>query len=710
MITAGKLAPRRAFILSPFATAPLDAGQRLRAFQSTKFFQSLGYEITFLLYAFESDWYWRSQSALIAEMRAQWSDVRVIYSARQVGQPPKTGDRHQLDEWWDPIIGETLARIFEFEKFDIFVVHNVWLSKAFDFVPSRIVKVLETHDIFFQRNKIYEEYGILDRFLLIDQENELNGLRRADISITIKSEEEDLLKRIDKNLNVVTVPYARAESSCDILDSDNRTYVYPDKVVFGFLGGPHAYNLAGLLSLIAALNQVLASTFSPVELVVAGGVCAELAPKVKSFSFQPKLIGYVDNELGFYNSVDIAIVPVFFGTGFKVKVSEILSIAKPILCAAHASEGAMLPTSVISDSPEDLALRMSGVAFERTDLNVLSGISVASAKRVSERIIEARGEVEERILNVRRSIRAILPIDRWPVRNTVRLISHILHARVVSSHWNYVVELGRDFDSFCEKLNLLAQPGLAFCECGGDMRSSVTIFDEADSNNFTPRFFDNDTKAIIDLRYRENTNDEVVNGGLGSYFTNHLQSSLSLAIIPGNEVFPVPLLNDAVRWDPCVRFLISSMGIEREFLHAGCSKIILCANARMASLAHFVRGSIAADDARVLVADDNDFFNEFLSYLLNCVCGRKNWHPNLEVILTDQIDTWVVAFIEEICQYSCGNLDVRYVKDFIALGGENLIIPDGPTMTPSAPGIFWNMFDRLFSGGFRPGVRSVLCE
>jgi len=691
------LAPRRAFILSPFATAPLDAGQRLRTFQSTKFFQSLGYEITFLLYAFEGDWYWRSQSALISEMRAQWDDVRVIYSARQVGRAPKIGDRHQLDEWWDPIIGETLTRTFEFERFDVFVVHNVWLSKSFDYVPSRVVKVLETHDVFFQRNKIFEEYGVLDRFFLIDQENELDGLRRADISITIKSEEEDLLKRIDKNLNVVTVPYGNTEPNRDIPDSRHLSYVHPDKVVFGFLGGPHAYNLAGLLSLIAALNSVLARTFSPVELLVAGGVCAELAPKIKNFSFQPKLLGYVENELEFYNSVDIAIVPVFFGTGFKVKVSEILSINKPILCARHASEGAMLPNSVISESPEDLATRMSGVAFERTDLNVFSGVSAASAQRVSEKIIEAQGELGERILNVRRSIRAILPVDEWRVRNTVRLVSHILHARVVNSHWNYVVELGEGSGFHSEQLNLLAQPGLGFCECGGDLRSSVTISDEVESNNSSFRIFSYDTKAIVDLRYRSIAKNEVANIGLINYFTNHLQSSLLLASGPGIEVFPAPLLNDAVRWDPCVRFVISSMAAEHEFVNAGCSKIILCADERMARLAHFIRGSIAADDARVLVADDNDLFNGFISYLLNCVCGQQNWYPNLEIILTDQIDTWVVAIIEEIRPYSFGNLKVRHIKEFCESGAEKLIIPDGPTMTPSAPGVFWNMFDRIFS-------------
>jgi hypothetical protein len=695
MAGGDNISRRRVLVLSPFATAPLDAGQRRRAFQSTSYFKSLGYEITFLLYAFEGDWYWRSQDAVLATMRKQWSDVRVIHSDRQVGQPPKHGDRHQLDEWWDPTIGEILKRTFEFEDFDIAVVHNVWLSRAFDFIPNRVVKMLETHDVFFQRLDVYKNFGVLDRFFLVDQKTELDGIRRSDISITIKSEEETLLKTIDKNLKVVTVPYGPIEWKSGDERVAATTYVHKSKVVFGFLGGPHAYNISGLVALISALNVVLSRTLAPVELVIGGSVCSALKFQISEYSFQPRLLGYIESEQAFYDSVDVAVVPVFFGTGFKVKVSEILEISKPILCARHASEGSMLPNFAICDSPMELAERMSEIAFDRVRLDILSQISAESAKRVSMMISKSKGEVTKLIENATKSIRTRLPSDNWRARNVVRLISHILHSRIIRSNWNFVIELNDLAKPLEAQLNASCQPGLKFGASNAGSKSTLTIVDSIDAECHDLRDISVSSSSVLDVRFSPSATHVAGIEYFHNYFTNHRQTHFGLDIKNDEEIFPAPLLNDAIRWDPSVKVVLDVVSADPKIDLHGLGGVILCDGEKSKKLLTECMGSVLASPYLVIVASDNELFNNLISHLILCVAGRRSWEAECSVYFTDEVDTWIIAFLEDASQYSDGRLGVRCVSDIFGLPGETLLVQDGPSPRPSPPSIFWSISDRL---------------
>ena len=654
----------------------------------------MGYEIVFLLYAFEGPWYWGSQPDLISEMREQWPDVRIIYSNRQVGQPPKDGDIHRLDEWWDPVIGDTLSRTFEYEDFDICVVHNVWLTKAFDFVPDRVVKILDAHDLFFQRLQIFREYGVLDRFFLIDEQSELVGIRRANISVTIKAEDEVVVNRLDKNISVITLPYASSSGNAQRVNDRNINYLNDDKVVFGFLGGPHAYNISGLVDLINRLNEVISDTFAPIELIIAGGVCGAIADKISTHSFQPKLLGHVENEQDFYNSVDIAIAPVFFGTGFKVKVAEILSIRKPLICAKHAAEGALLHNFVVCDSPINFAKRMADVAFDRIDLTVFSSISADSDNRLNQSVLDGELMLARRIQVFHRSIRAVLPHDEWNARTAVRLISHVLHSRVIRSHWNYVIQIDESSKIDISDLNRLAQPGLEFESDNENRTDQILIIDEMDSSSAAPQLELQGSKTVLDLRFRKSGRLPEYDFHFQNYFTNHAQAHLMRDAIPGCEVFPAPMLNDAIRWDPCVRHLIGRI-YSRNFVDVrGNNSIILCPSEMVASLAKLTFDKLVLIAPRVIVAENNLDFNNYLFYLLSCASGCRAWEGEVEVVFLEGIDTWIISIIEEIAQYSSGCLKVRSIEDILALE-DGVFCPDGPVHKASFSGMYWNVSGRL---------------
>src|SRR5260370_14041632 len=108
------MSPTRALILSPFATVPLDAGQRKRVHQTTRLLKDLGFEITFFLYAFEDGWKSSANEAWIRQMRRDWDEVIVWRANHKVGMPPANGKVHGLDEWWDTSLEVFLQQTFNY--------------------------------------------------------------------------------------------------------------------------------------------------------------------------------------------------------------------------------------------------------------------------------------------------------------------------------------------------------------------------------------------------------------------------------------------------------------------------------------------------------------------------------------------------------------------------------------------------------------------
>jgi len=426
---------KSALILSPFASWPADVGHRRRTLQTTAMLKALGYRITFLLYAFEGPWYWRFQEEDFAEMAAQWDEVIVHHADHSVGLPPKHGKLHHLDEWWSPALENHLANLFSRRSYDIFVVHNVWLSRALATAPSGVVKVLETHDLFFKRRAILDRYGIGHDFFEIDEASELFGIDRADIAVAIQDEDaRELLGKARSR--VVSLPFfddALLAEAPGLLRGD---YLHPNKVTFGFLGSAHTYNIHGMQAVLDALEPRVAASFAPVDVALAGSVCDSITSRLPI-----RKMGRVPTETGFYANCDIALAAAFDGTGFKIKVGDCLALGMPSLVARHSAIGTGLKGSVVVDTPEEMADLMVNIALRRPALATLRAPIVAGRDELRNRV--ARGTASLRQLM--RDVRPVLVIDlsaygpefgalplmSWlaTARHTVRLVAPVLLLR-----------------------------------------------------------------------------------------------------------------------------------------------------------------------------------------------------------------------------------------------------------------------------------------
>jgi hypothetical protein len=370
---SGAGAPLRVLVISPFSPVPADAGQRKRVSQTLLLLKDIGLSITLLLYAFEGPWAARFQEDVAAQLGREY-EFLVLPASRDIGAAPKYGSHHALDEWWDEVLEGYLRRLFHSRHFDIVLVHNVWLSKALTLAPDNALKVIDTHDLFHLRESAYLNNGIVPEFFRIQQADEISGLNRADICWSISMPEALYLADLDKNPRIIYIPYTPHTDGINAhRDKAELRYLNAETVVFGFLGTSHTFNVAGVSALLEELCAVIGETCSPIELVFGGTICDAITRFDDRIHM--KKLGWVEDEDAFFEQVDFCVAPVFNGSGFKVKVADIVERGKPALFSQHATEGLSVDRALVAANAREMAQTMSRIAFNRPPLSRYSRLA-----------------------------------------------------------------------------------------------------------------------------------------------------------------------------------------------------------------------------------------------------------------------------------------------------------------------------------------------
>lgn len=325
-------ARRKALVLSPAASHPMNYGNRRRVYQTTQFFQTHNFDVHFLLYPMESDWMKRSQKSERA-MRDAWSNFTVLPSTRPIPlQTPPAGELHEIDEWWDPSIEIYLNWLFARETFDVFVVNYAFLSKAFEFTPKETVKILETHDRFSGRKELLAALGARLESFYTNETQESIALDRSDIVVAIKDSEAEFYQRLTKR-TVISIPYwmGRDEPSARPIP------VLPQpELHVGFLGALNTVNVSNMWSFIRAFEKRQQAHRDAIKISIAGEVCYHLHEMKVDSVF---LLGRVESLEQFYGSVDVIVAPMEHSTGLKIKVGEALSYGKAIVATQNGFDG-----------------------------------------------------------------------------------------------------------------------------------------------------------------------------------------------------------------------------------------------------------------------------------------------------------------------------------------------------------------------------------
>lgn len=316
-------------VISPAPVFPTSAGNRRRILTVCESFLARGYEIDFAYYGFEDEVYRLFDAHPPTDMSRMVEAFRNVFYI-EPGRRIKIRTRAKnfyLDDWY----GEELDRFVDW-YFDNFsgtagvIANYVFISRAFLRMPQHVVKIIDTHDRFYDRQSMYAQYRGQPNFFYIDRVAEATGLSRADCVLAIQDAEQEYFSSIvDKPVFILPHRISRVQPGSR-----------PGKIrSIGFIGHGNDPNVASISPFAHMWSARTENSGGPV-LRIAGEICSifrglEL-PRVEP-------LGYCESLDDFYGQVDVVVAPLIMGTGLKIKTVEALAYGKPVVGTRIAFEG-----------------------------------------------------------------------------------------------------------------------------------------------------------------------------------------------------------------------------------------------------------------------------------------------------------------------------------------------------------------------------------
>ena len=308
-------------IVSPIPMSPLNHGNRARQVALITALKKLGHRVTYV--------YGAREAITVEDEEAMRDIVDHLYVYEPVEPIWKTlrPPPHHLDDWWLPGLQTLLISILATRSYGAAIASYVWFSKFLDYLPDTIIKCIDTHDIFANRQEDLAKMGITSDFFSTTVEEENKGLARADHVLAIQAEEADTFKARSVNgVRIVghIVPDQR-------LAKDQPSDDAPVKI--GLFASNNPLNQHAVKQLTKAINTYKGKT--QIDWYLVGTIVNTAAGQ----EWPGQKVAWVNGSEDFYTMVDIAINPHEGGTGLKIKSVEAQSYGLPLIATKDAMVG-----------------------------------------------------------------------------------------------------------------------------------------------------------------------------------------------------------------------------------------------------------------------------------------------------------------------------------------------------------------------------------
>jgi len=205
---------------------------------------------------------------------------------------------------------------------DAVIVNYVWLSKIFDWTPAGIIKILDTHDRFTNRFQVAASAGKLNDWFSTSESEELKGLRRADIVLSIN--EEDQAFFCNHGLHSI---YHPPTTKISALNKPEKPYIL-------FIGNKNAANTQAVEWFIENCWCSVLGSIPAAKLLLIGDVC-DCIPAAKNVV----KIGRANDLSVHYRKCRCSINPVSSGSGIAIKCLESIGYHRPVIASPMGARG-----------------------------------------------------------------------------------------------------------------------------------------------------------------------------------------------------------------------------------------------------------------------------------------------------------------------------------------------------------------------------------
>ena len=203
------------------------------------------------------------------------------------------------------------------------IAEYIFTTPCLDVVPSGVLKIVDTHDMFSRRNQ--------EELLYCTPREERNYLLKSDVVIAIQPEEERMFQKLVPEREILTIGIDYEV----ITEIDNRLVV-PGTILF--VGSDNALNIAGLKDFYNNAWPVIRDKNPDAVLRIVG----KIGNHFQSDDERMQIVGWVEDLDDEYKKANVLINPTVAGTGLKIKSIEALCNAKPLVATPNSVEGLLI--------------------------------------------------------------------------------------------------------------------------------------------------------------------------------------------------------------------------------------------------------------------------------------------------------------------------------------------------------------------------------
>jgi glycosyltransferase involved in cell wall biosynthesis len=220
---------------------------------------------------------------------------------------------------------------------DVVMVEYVFSSCAFEAFPAATLRILDAHDAFSDRHKLYIAQGLrFGYWLSLRQQDENKGFRRADTVIAIQEEEATRFKQQlaaedhFNNPNVSTVSH--------ILKLNGAIDDYSSANCAVFLGSDNPSNKKSMTYFIDEILPLILRQIPSFNIKLIGTICNYI-PDMPSVT----KLGRVDDLKAAFSLAPLSLNPMRVGTGINIKLLDAMAVGVLTISTDTGARG--LPAS-----------------------------------------------------------------------------------------------------------------------------------------------------------------------------------------------------------------------------------------------------------------------------------------------------------------------------------------------------------------------------
>jgi glycosyltransferase involved in cell wall biosynthesis len=355
---------KKILIISPTPTHPQNAGNRIRIFRLASLLRE-SFDVHFAFIGFEK--------ADIPFMQQFWQDKFLDIPYQHVPQQPVRNilwriskklkldrlrrklffkGKYGIDDLYDSTADAYIRQYLTQHTFDAVLLEYVYFSKVLLNIPAKTLKLLDTIDIYANRDLKFTHKGFAPNFFYTTDREEAKGLNRADVVIAIQENERDFFESIvRKETKVITVGHP--------IEVHNTYQERKSRHRLLFLASNNQPNVLSIQYFIKDILPVLVAGRPDVILTLAGRICEKIEVTHKNV----RKIGEVESEdfLQLYTETDIIVSPILVGTGIKIKNLEAMGYGKPLVTTSVGAEGlepGIGTAFLVGETPEAFAIQI----------------------------------------------------------------------------------------------------------------------------------------------------------------------------------------------------------------------------------------------------------------------------------------------------------------------------------------------------------------